>query len=470
MSRVSRLVAGHRLFAGLLAAAAVLRVVVQLAYRPALFFYGDSFAYLANASRLQPEAIRPAGYPGFLRVVLWIHDLAVVPAVQHVLGLLTATLVYALVRRLGIGPVGASIAAAPVLFDAYQLNIEQHVLSETLFTLLVAAGLAVLLWRSRPSFGACAGAGVLLAAAALTRSVGLPLIAPALVFALMRGGPLRTLLLLVAFALPLVGYAAWYSTVPHGSFALTDRDGYFLYGRVADFASCSGMRISPAERRVLCDPRPPADRPSPNYYVWHEWTRKRYPGFPRLPERRNAVLESFALGVIHRQPLAYARTVLGDMEHYAAFGHTTGRDDEPVSEWQFPDRRLIPRKLARIRAETATWGGSLGGSPSLQRALHAYQRVVYTPGPLLLVAVLLALAGAALRTAAGTARRVRAEMLTLAAAGVLIPLTAAMTSMFDYRYLLPSLPLLPAAGVVGASLLATRVRALRPAQPDPVSP
>jgi hypothetical protein len=470
VSRVARLVAGHRLFAGLLAAAAVLRVVVQLAYRPALFFYGDSFAYLANASQLSPEAIRPAGYPAFLRVVLLIHDLAVVPAVQHVLGLVTGTLVYALVRRLGIGPVAACIAAAPVLFDAYQLNIEQHILSETLFTLLVAAGLAVLLWRSRPSFGACFGAGVLLAAAALTRSVGLPLIAPALVFAIMRGGPLRTLLLLFAFALPLAGYATWYSTVPHGSFALTGRDGYFLYGRVADFASCSGMRISPVERRVLCDPRPPAERPSPNYYVWHKWSRKRYPGFPRLPARRNALLESFALGVIHRQPVAYAGTVLGDMEHYAAFGHATGRDDEPVTEWQFPDRPLIARKLGRIRAETARFGGSLGGSPSLQRALHAYQRVVYTPGPLLLVAVLLALAGAALRTPAGTVRGVRAEMLTLAAAGVLIPLTAAMTSMFDYRYLLPSLPLLPAAGVVGASLLAPRVRALRPAQPDPVSP
>ena len=157
----------------LLAAAAALRVVVQVAYRPALFFYGDSFAYLANASRLRPESIRPAGYPAFLRVVLWIHDLAAVPAVQHLLGLATGVLVYALVRRLGIGPVGACIAAAPVLFDAYQLDIEQHILSEALFTLLVAAALAVLLWRSRPSFAACAGAGALLAAAALTRSVGL---------------------------------------------------------------------------------------------------------------------------------------------------------------------------------------------------------------------------------------------------------------------------------------------------------
>lgn len=453
----------HRLFVALLAGAAALRVVVQLAYRPALFFYGDSFAYLANASRLQPESIRPAGYPAFLRAVLWIPDLAAVPAVQHLLGLATGALVYALLRRLGIGPVGASIAAAPVLFDAYQLDIEQHILSEGLFTFLVVAALALLLWHSRPSFATCAGAGALLAAAAVTRSVGLPLVAPALVYAVVRGGPLRTLALLAAFALPLAAYGTWYSTEAHGSFALTDHDGYFLYGRVADFASCDGLRISSATRRVLCDPRPPAERPNPNYYVWHQWAHKRYPGFPRLPARRNAVLESFAIGVIHHQPGAYVRAVLDDMEHYAAFGRSTGRHDERVTEWQFSvARRQTPRQVRRLRGEARSWGGGVGGSPRLQRVLRAYQRVVYTPGPLLLVAVILALAGAALPTAAHAARRVRAEMLTLAGAGVLIPLSAAMTSMFDYRYLLPALPILPAAGVLGASVLAARVRDLRP--------
>ena len=63
---------------------------------------------------------------------------------------MTGVLVYALMRRLGVGAVGACIAAAPVLFDAYELNIEQHILSEALFSLLVAAGLCVLLWR-RPA-------------------------------------------------------------------------------------------------------------------------------------------------------------------------------------------------------------------------------------------------------------------------------------------------------------------------------
>src|SRR4029079_13937523 len=96
---------------------------------------------------------------------LAVHDLAVVPALQHVFGLVTGGLVYALVRRLGGGAVAGSIAAPPVLFDAYDLNLEQHVLSEALFTLLVVVALVVLLWPSRPSPTACIATGILLAGA-----------------------------------------------------------------------------------------------------------------------------------------------------------------------------------------------------------------------------------------------------------------------------------------------------------------
>jgi hypothetical protein len=183
------------------------------------------------------------------------------------------------------------------------------------------------------------------------------------------------------------------------------------------------------------------------------------------------VLESFALDVIRHQPLAYARTVLGDMEHYASFSRSTGRRDEAIGEWQFhvivP---LTPRHIALVTREAHRWGGSVGGRIEAQRLLRAYQRVVFTPGTLLLIALVLAVAGAAVGAGPGMVRGVRAETLTLAAAGLLLPLTAAMTSMFDYRYLLPALPLLPAAGVLGCSALTARARALRPAAADPVQP
>jgi hypothetical protein len=464
------LIGRHRLFSALLVAAAALRLLVQLSYRPALLFFGDSIAYLWNAAHLYPESIHSAGYPAFLRAVLVVPDLALVPAVQHVFGLVTGGLVYALVRRLGAGPVAGSIAAAPVLFDAYELNLEQHVLSEPLFTLLVVTAFVALVWRSPPSPAACIATGILLAAAALTRSVGLALIAPGLAFVIVRGGLVRTLALTIAFALPLVGYATWYSTMPHGTFAITDHDGYFLYGRVADFASCSGMRLDPVDRKVLCDPRPAAERPNPNYYVWHQWSRHHYRRFPHKPARRNAVLQSFALGVIHRQPLAYAETVLGDMAHYASFSRSTGPLDEPIAQWQFHvGAYQSPRMVRRLEIESGTWGGSVGRWVAGQRLMADYQRVFYTPGTLLALAVLLAVA-AAVVGGTGGGRGIRAETLTLAAAGVLIPLAAAMTSMFDFRYLFPALGLLPAAGVLGATTLAARARALRPAGPASVAP
>jgi hypothetical protein len=204
--------------------------------------------------------------------------------------------------------------------------------------------------------------------------------------------------------------------------------------------------------------------------VWHKWFHHHYAGFPRKPARRNALLQSFALGVIRHQPLAYAETVLGDMAHYAAFGRSTGPRDESITQWQFHiTREQLPRTRARVVREARRWGGAVGGWLPGERVLIDYQRVAYTPGPLLALAVLLALAAAA-TGGAGGGRRVRAETLTLAAAGVALPLGAAMTSMFDFRYLLPALPLLPAAGVLGAAALAVRARALRPAAPDPVSP
>ncbi|MDQ6748326.1 MAG: hypothetical protein M3010_09520, partial [Candidatus Dormibacteraeota bacterium] len=47
--------------------------------------------------------------------------------------------------------------------------------------------------------------------------------------------------------------------------------------------------------------------------------------------------------------------------------------------------------------------------------------------------------------------------LLLAAGGFLVLLAPAMTAVFDYRYLLPTLLLLPPAGALGISLLERRL-------------
>ena len=76
--------------------------------------------------------------------------------------------------------------AAPVLLDAYQLNVEQYLLAEALFEVLILGAFVAMLWWKRPSVAACGVAGGLLGLAALARTIGLVLIVPVVAYCLLR--------------------------------------------------------------------------------------------------------------------------------------------------------------------------------------------------------------------------------------------------------------------------------------------
>ena len=119
----------------LLAAGLVLRVLAQLAYRPALL-YIDTMKYLYNA---YPGA-DPVGYKAPLKAILAVGDLSTVTAVQHLLGLAIAVTIYLTLLRRGTPRWLAALATAPVLLDAYQIQIEQTIMPDVWFeALLVAA-------------------------------------------------------------------------------------------------------------------------------------------------------------------------------------------------------------------------------------------------------------------------------------------------------------------------------------------
>ena len=52
------------------------------------------------------------------------------------------------------GPGWAVAGAAPVLLDAYQLNVEQYLLGEALFEFLILGAFVAMLWWKRPSVAA----------------------------------------------------------------------------------------------------------------------------------------------------------------------------------------------------------------------------------------------------------------------------------------------------------------------------
>jgi hypothetical protein len=131
----------HRnwLAASLLAAGLVLRVLTLLAYRPAIF-YIDTVRYLYQA-----QGNDPVGYRVPLRLILAIGNLNMVAAVQHVLGLAIAAIIYLVLLRLRSPRWLAALAIAPILLDAYQLQVEQMIMPDIWFEALLTAGIAVLL-------------------------------------------------------------------------------------------------------------------------------------------------------------------------------------------------------------------------------------------------------------------------------------------------------------------------------------
>jgi len=461
-----RTLARHWLFAVLLSAGIVLRAVTSLAYRPALI-YIDSIGYLENEAHLKPELVRPLGYPVFLRILPLGAGLWVVPLVQHLLGVAMAVAIYALLLRLDVTRWLAALATVPVLLDAMQLNLEQQVLTETLFEALLLAAVVLLLWRPRPALLACGLAGLALAGATLTRSVSLLVIVPALLVVLFlrwrlpwRGTSTRLLVLAGAFALPLVLYAAWFQSL-YGTFALNGYSGHFLYARVAPFADCRTLSV-PAYERVLCPKQPVGQRPSIEAF---SWSRKESPIFRlRVPPSiargkvaqvaRSQVAGSWAKRVILHQPFTYLHAVEESFVRGFAPTRTTHEGEVPVGRWQFQDHYPVYGRSVELMArrhERPRVDGSLASF------LRSYQRFGYTPGPFLAVALLLGVLGA---IGVGPARRsgLRSACFLFAGAALVVLVTAAAVNQFSWRYQLPGLILLPPAAALGLVALTGRLR------------
>ncbi len=172
----------HWVAAVLLTAGLVLRVLAQLAYRPALF-YIDSVKYLYNSDGNDPE-----GYKAPLRAIAFVANLDAVAAVQHLLGLAIAVVIYVLLLRRGVTRWLAALAMAPVLLDAYQLQNEQAIMPGTWFEALIVAGIAILLWHPAISWRRIVAAGLVLGTSATVAQVGEALIPAAALFVLVAAG------------------------------------------------------------------------------------------------------------------------------------------------------------------------------------------------------------------------------------------------------------------------------------------
>lgn len=438
----------HRIFLLVLALGASLRVVAMLGYRPSLWYHNDSFAYVGLALRPQPHPFRPGGYGFFLWALRPFHSLTLVTAMQHLLGLAIAVLIYVLLqgrslpgtRRQLPGWV-AALAAAPVLLGAHQIQLEHLLLSDVLFTFLVVAAVAVALRTSRPGIGTGLAAGALLGLAAGTRTVGAPLLVLLVVFwGVRRAGFRAVTAAVLAGAAPIAAYAAWFDAA-HGRPAMSYSGGVFLYARTATFADCARIRPPPS-LRPLCPAAGPGQRPHPSAYVWRaDLPLRQAVGNPFTP-RDNALAREFAVRAIAAQPLDYARVVAGDVLR----GFAWHRGAAPGSE-----SYLFPATGRGLPADVHAVPGGSGASDARAYArgpaatvvvepyagfLRGYQRYVYLRGSLLAAV----LAAGAAGMVAGRRRLGDPAMLPWAAAVTLI-VTPVMVLQLSERYLQPAIAL-----------------------------
>jgi hypothetical protein len=454
-------VAEHRALAVVVGAAAALRILAFVAIYPGIWF-SDTNDYVQTAATGTLSTARVGGYALLVAPFWRAGSAAALIAVQHLLGLGIVVLLYALLVRRGAPRWLAALAVVPVALDAYVIDIEHAIMSDTLFHAAVVGVIALLLWNDRLAPAAAAGAGLLLGYAGVVRSVGAPFFAVFVLYLLVRRVGWRPL---VAFALPWVlvnvGYMALYDA-QHGKFAYNQYSGRFLYGRVATFADCSRLSGLPADERAYCpDPR---HRMTSNGYLWGHTSP-----IHGIPDSADPRVRNFAVRVIKDQPWRYARSVIGDVAHFFEPGHRIGPNDYPVSVWEFPtdpSRATYPGYRGPIRPSRPgdstispnRYIGRMVGRPhtsaGASKVLHFYQRYAFTSGQVLLLCLLFVLVALVRRRGAW---RLRLDAALLALSTLVALTVASALSTFSYRYGLIAVVLLPAAaGLAGTALLGER--------------
>jgi len=466
--RAGRALRRHWLVAALLLLAAALRAVVFAAYHPALIF-PDSVRYLQYAQnfadgRWTVDGLRQSGYSLLIIPAILLHDLWIIPLIQHLVGLATALLVYAVLVRFGIRTWLAAAATIPVLFDPLQLILEQYVLTDTWTVFLLVAALVILVWRpaaphgnTGPGWRPAAVCGLLLGLAVTFRDEELIMIVPAVIYLAVAVRPGRRLVRRLAvlagcFLIPVAAYLGWFDA-SHGTPGFTSFDGAFLYGRVADFASCAGLNL-PSYEKPLCPTQLPAQRTA-DFYTWApqspQWTFR-----PPAGMSRDEVVRDFSLRILKHQPLAYAAAVADDFGY--GFSPVRGPGPEHYSPAYL---QFHPYILYDPQADASI--GALGYRapavrPGLATFVTSYGRWFYVPGPVFAAGLVLALTTLAVATrrrrrGPGERAPARDACLLFTAAAVLVLVPPAAFATFDWRYQLPQLTLIPVAAVLGAAAL-----------------
>ncbi|MFF0147529.1 dolichyl-phosphate-mannose-protein mannosyltransferase [Amycolatopsis sulphurea] len=464
---MSRFLRRHAFLLVLLALGATLRVLAWVAYRPAIL-YIDSFRYLDNLHALRADQLNPIGYDLLLRPLLAVGGLAFVAAVQHLAGMAVAVGLYALARRLGARRWVSALAAAPLLLDAYQVQIEQNIMSEVLFEALLLGLLWLLLAKGKPNWRRIALAGLIVGFAVLVRLVGVALAAPFLLYVLAAGRAWRRWrgwrnagIGLLAMLVVVVPYAAEVKAQT-GKWGLTGPSGDMLYGRTAAVADCPNLKLD-LVLKVFCPAQEIGLRRVDDYT--HADLDPAWPGPLPPGTDKTALAHEFAVTVLKAQWWDVAKAIIGDFAKSFRFTRTNAVNDVEVERWQFQLTYPQWADPPVISGYTTQYDGV---GPSVDEPIAVVLRNYqlnggFAPGTVLGFFALLGLSTLLRRKRPHDPARSGA--LFAAGAGLFL-LFACAVFEFSWRYQLPALVLLPMAGALGFTTLTSPSRRRLAAYPD----
>jgi hypothetical protein len=454
LTRLRGLAVLHWPLVVLISVGALVRIGCEIAYHPALF-WDDSWEYLGLAlhhSFVAFQVDRPSGYPLLVRILTFDGaHLIVLTVAQHVAGLATAVIVYAIGLRMRLGRWLSTAVALLVALGGDWIALEQFVMTEPFFSLCVAAA-ALTALDARGSRVMLAASGALIAAATLMRTGGVFLIPPWALFLFVRRVGWRSAVAgAAALVTPLLLYGALHAADGRG-FGLTQTSGWFLYARVAPIARCTAdWPTSPELRRICPTAAEQAENLSPGDYLWDATSpanRAYVSMYTGNVAHTSAVLKTFALQALARRPGAYVSMVGSAL--LSAFNPTARGWESNVmfpapgsSDWVDPDVKREYLNDYRRRTDAP------------QSELRSYWTVLHTPRLLLgiLTGASLVSLGLAALSRRWRAVSMPAETLLVSGMGFLLLLGTVATSDVNMRYLLPCSPLLALGGACALKAL-----------------
>ncbi len=456
---------------GLILCGLALRVIASVSWWPTTIQLQDSYQIYAGYNPFA-DPQHPAGYPLILGAIgALTRQVQNTVLLQHVVGVCAALLYWAATRRVTGARWAGLLPAAVVLLNPDEIYVEHAVLSESWALLFTAAGLYAAVrvfddpapWWRWPLL-----TGVAMGLAVTIRSSALPVIAVTLLaLILIRPRPFRTLrrewrapaaaagaaaVVLLAFAL---GNAAW-----GPRFEVAPSPGWYLYGRVAQFADCSRF-TPPAGTLGLCQTTPPSTRPGSTFYTID----------PKSPAarlfgglgRNDALVGDWARRAARAQPGDFLRTAWTYLWAYyvpSSIRPQLGSALDPQLDFTYDNvyfkdinHRLLERFYAPFEVHTDEGG---------LRFLHDLQRVIRFGGTALSITTLLTLLGLFIGT-----RRSRVGVLLFGVGGLSMILAPALTGTYVGRYSLPMAGPLTAAAALTLTELWRVLAARRPRERRP---